>query len=93
MESKLEQYSKGSKGNRGYVNKESEQTISSAKEKKKKRALRNCHCYPFSAVLANRSLALNFLVLSSDQYWPTTSLSCPFLKIKKKSPYFPKKIS
>ena len=47
MESKLEQYSKGSKGNRGYVNKESEQTISSAKEKKKKRALRNCHCYPF----------------------------------------------
>ena len=33
MESKLEQYSKGSKGNRG---KDSEQTINSAKEKKKK---------------------------------------------------------
>ena len=56
MENKLEQYSKGSEENRA---KDSEQTITSAKEKKEV----NCNCYPFSQYL---QIALNVLVLSSD---------------------------
>ena len=56
MENKLEQYSKRSEENRG---KDSEQTITSTKEKKEV----NRNCYPFSQYL---QIALNVLVLSSD---------------------------
>ena len=35
MENKLDQCSKGSKGNKGLVNKDSEQTITSTKEEKR----------------------------------------------------------
>ena len=85
MESKLEQYSKGSKGNR---RKDSEQTINSAKEKKKKWALRNCNCYPFLQYL---QIVLIFLVLSSNQYRPQLVSPALFWKLKKRVPLFSEK--
>ena len=64
IESKLEQYSKGSKRNinlkRGSVNKNSEQTITIAKEKKEKVSFEELLLLSIFAVPANINLALIF---------------------------------
>ena len=51
----------------------------------KKKALRNCDCYPFKNVTL---IFLSFYQINTDAQLAARGIRRPFLKIKKKLPYF-----